>query len=170
MSIVTKQGDKGKTRLFSGEEVSKNSDRIRAYGTLDELVSVMGVARALCKKDDVAKHIHELQRTLFRLGTELATKDEKKVKLDPINAGDIEVIEALITHHESKLKLPKEFVIPGRNTQSATIDVARTVCRRFERSLVGLQEKNEWKNESALIFINRLSDLLFLMARSEATE
>ena len=167
MSIITKQGDKGKTRLYSGEEVKKNCERVDTYGTLDELVSFMGLARSLCRLNEVADDIRLKQRTLFRLGTELATEDKTKVKVDPINNSNVKSIEKMIHDYESKITLPEEFAIPGKNRATASIDVARAVCRRFERKLNKFAESGEWNNPYALIYINKLADLLFLMARME---
>lgn len=179
MSIVSKKGDGGKTRLYSGQEVSKDDSRLEVYGTLDELVSFMGLARSLCRISEVSKDIHSYQEILFRLGTELATANSvahtgllrrstprnNEQAGQSIGVKDVQRIDDLIVAYEEKIDLPKKFVIPGSNSSSATLDVCRTVCRRLERLMVGFSKSGEWKNPNALIFVNRLSDLLFLMAR-----
>lgn len=167
MSIVTKKGDRGRTRLFSGEEVSKNSSRTNAYGILDELVSFIGFAKSLSRHDDIKENLESIQKTLFRLGTELATTSKTAFKIEQINDKDIDAIEELIYGYEAKIKLPKEFIIPGKNTPSSSLDICRSICRSLERLIVGLADCSEWINQNGIIYINRLSDLLFLMARKE---
>ena len=163
MTIVTKQGDKGKTRLYSGELVSKSDARIDTYGTIDELISFLGLARSLCKTNEAGQLIYDEQQCLSRLCAELATQDESKVKLVPIQEKDVERVDGVITHLLSKVTLPHEFIIPGKNSSSSSIDICRTICRRLERSMVKLSESGKWKNANALIYINRLSDLLFIL-------
>lgn len=167
MGIITNVGDKGTTRLFSGEEVSKSHIRPKTYGAMDELVAFMGLARAKSKNKEIKKDIFEIQKDLFRLGTDLATKDKNKMPVVPITDTDVLKIEMLITKYESSVGELHEFSIPGENEISALLDVCRTVCRRFERKIVKITEANEWKNPFAIIFVNRMSDLLFLMARLE---
>jgi cob(I)alamin adenosyltransferase len=167
MSIITKQGDKGKTRLYSGEVVSKSDARIDTYGTIDELISFLGLAKSFCKTNEVNQYISDEQKRLTRLCAELATIDESKVKITPIGQTDVDEVEKVAADISSKVTLPKEFVMPGKNSSSSAIDVCRTICRRLERLMVGFSESGEWKNEKGLIYINRLSDCLFLMARLE---
>ncbi len=167
MSIVTKQGDKGTTRLFSGEEIPKDNQRVETYGTVDELVSFMGLARSFCVDRKVSDDIQDHQSTLFRLASELATIEPSKMKIDPIHTKDIETIELLLSEYEQAVTLPPHFIIPGGGKSSAFLDVCRTICRRLERLLVRFSKGDEWNNQDALIYINRLSDLLFMMARKE---
>lgn len=167
MSIITKQGDKGKTRLLSGELVSKSHGRIETYGILDELVAFLGFARSLCKNEKTSGYILNEQKRMSVLCCELATKSETNISLEPIKGKDIDEIEEVINYYLEEVEIPKSFVIPGENTPSSAIEICRTVCRRLERKMVELAESGEWKNDCALIYINRLSDLLYLMARME---
>lgn len=169
MSIVTKIGDKGTTRLFTGTEVSKHDLRISAYGTVDELCSYLGLARSLSRVDLIKQIIHAVQHTLFQVGAELAVDDPKKVpfKIEPITSTHVEEVESWIGKIEPGVKLPASFIIPGGTTASAAIDVARAVCRRAERWVVGMREEELTTNDALVRYMNRLSDLLFLLARME---
>lgn len=168
MSIVTKTGDKGETGLLSGERVSKTDRRVDAYGTLDELISHLGMARSLKPMPEVFLSLKTIQLDLFRLGSELAsTKLDPRWKVVPINASDIEQLEIWVNRFEPELDLPKAFVLPGGSPCSSALDVARTVARRLERKMCALEEKKIYHNKEALKYINRLSDLLFIFARYE---
>jgi len=168
MSIVTKTGDKGETGLLSGERVSKTDLRVEAYGTMDELVSHLGLARSLKPAPEIFLALKQIQTDLFRLGAELAsTKLNPKWNVEPIGPADTEQLEAWVKRFESELELPKSFVLPGGSTCSSSLDVARTVARRLERKMQGLLEKKIFGNKEALRYVNRLSDLLFVFARYE---
>lgn len=169
MSIVTKIGDKGTTRLFTGTQISKHNLRISAYGTVDELCSYLGLARSLSKVDGIQKIIHAVQHTLFQVGAELAVDDPAKApfKIELIDNTQVEALEARIGTIEPGVKLPASFIIPGGTTASAAIDVARAVCRRAERLVVGMREEQLTTNDALIRYMNRLSDLLFLLARME---
>ncbi len=169
MSIVTKVGDKGTTRLFTGTTVSKHSLRIESYGTVDELCSAMGFARSLTQHDLICQAIHAVQHTLFQLGAELATDNPAKApfQLDPISATHVTELETWIGKIEPGVKLPPSFIIPGGTTASAAMDVARTICRRAERLIVAMKDAGETNNAELVRYMNRLSDLLFLLARLE---
>lgn len=169
MSIVTKIGDKGTTRLFTGATVSKQSARIETYGTVDELCSFLGLARSLSKIDLIQKIIHAVQHTLFQLGAELATDDAAKApfQVEPIADAQVIEVESWIKQIEPGVKLPPSFIIPGGTTASAALDVARSVCRRAERCVVALQDAGEVQNAAMVRYVNRLSDLFFLLARME---
>lgn len=169
MSIVTKIGDKGTTQLFTGTVVSKHHLRISAYGTVDELCSHLGLARSLSTVDVIKQIIHAVQHTLFQVGAELAVDDPKKApfKIDPIANTHVEEVESWIGKIEPGVKLPASFIIPGSTTASAAIDVARAVCRRAERLVVGMREETFTTNDALVRYLNRLSDLLFLLARME---
>ena len=168
MSVVTKTGDKGETGLLSGERVAKTDRRVDAYGTLDELISHLGVARSLKPAPEIFFHLKQIQLDLFRLGAELAsTKLDPRWKVVPINGEDIEQLEAWVNRFEPELGLPKAFVLPGGSPCSAALDVARTVARRVERKMCALEEKKLYNNREALKYMNRLSDLLFVFARYE---
>ncbi|MBI4366011.1 MAG: cob(I)yrinic acid a,c-diamide adenosyltransferase [Deltaproteobacteria bacterium] len=169
MTIATKKGDKGTTRFFSGETVSKSHPRLEAYGTVDELVSALGLARSFCKELRVAEEIYATQRELFQLGAELATADPTKAPfaIDPIGTAHVARLDGYVTHYESRIALPPAFIVPGGTRSSAALDVARTVCRRLERRMAALAEAAEYKNTEAIRYINRLSDVCFLWARAE---
>jgi cob(I)alamin adenosyltransferase len=169
MSIVTKVGDKGTTRLFTGSTVSKHSLRIETYGTVDELCAHMGLARSLSAVELIRQILHAVQHSLFQLGAELATDDIAKAPftIEPITDAHVTELEGWIGQIEPAVKLPPSFIIPGGTTASAAIDVARTVCRRAERSAVGMVEAKQSDNTALIRYLNRLSDLLFLLARLE---
>ena len=168
-SITTKTGDQGFSRLFSGEKVLKNSPRLEAYGDLDELVSLLSVARHHVQNENLKDDILFLQRNLFNVASELATTNEKLVRLK-IRVDD-QMLQALETRRialEDQVEIPRDFVIPGANSLSAAyLDLARCVARRCERKIVGLLEQKEITNETVLVWFNRLSDYLYLMARFE---
>lgn len=169
MSVVTKKGDRGTTRFFSGEEVSKSHLRLETYGTLDELVSALGLARSLCRDTGVAQILHALQRELFQLGAELATPDPASAPftVTPLAAEHVTALDAIVKDVESRIRLPAAFIIPGGCQGSAALDLARTICRRLERRMVELREKEHYANPHAIMYINRLSDVCFLLARAE---
>ncbi len=168
MSVVTKTGDKGTTGLLSGERVSKTDARVESYGTLDELVSLLGWSRSLELVKDLAAPLKKIQTDLFRLGAELASTNlDPRWKVTPMNAKDVEQLEVWVKEFEPKLELPKSFVLPGGTPCSASLDIARTAARRVEREIVKLIEAKIYSNTEALRYINRLSDLLFVFARFE---
>ncbi len=171
MGIVTRQGDKLRTRLLSGEEVGKSHPRIHATGELDELLSFLGVARAALAREPklatVAGEIALLQRELLRLGAELSCTDPTACSwVQPLTKAEVGRIEGRIGELEPLVRLPKEFVLPGGSLPSAHLDVARAAARRLERAAVALAEGKAFANDQALIYLNRISDYLFLLARS----
>ncbi|MEA2066411.1 MAG: cob(I)yrinic acid a,c-diamide adenosyltransferase [Thermotogota bacterium] len=163
MSISTGRGDKGKTSLWSGEEVFKDDLRVESYGTVDELNSFLGKAKHECASAVVKNAIHNIQKDLFKVSSELASKNNKKGKL--INKEDIESMKNQISYYETKIDL-KGFVVPGLTAHSASIDICRTIARRAERRIVSLS-RDEDISENLLKYINKLSDLLYLLARYE---
>ncbi len=169
MKIYTKTGDNGETGLFGGERVPKNSPRIEAYGTVDELNSSIGLALTEAVDGEVKELLLKLQNELFTLGSDLATpENEKNKKLNVARVPEkfyIE-IENAIDHFESKLKPLKNFILPGGSKSAALLHVCRTICRRAERRVVELK-KHEDVNDNIIIFLNRISDLLFVLARYE---
>jgi len=170
MSISTKMGDGGRTRLLSGEEVLKSSSRTDAYGDLDEAVSVMGLARSLTGVDRISEHLHEIQKTCFLIGAELAASPAAAAGLrDRLGEDHLHTLEDLGHALEEEVDLPPVFIIPGGTTASAALDIARTVIRRVERKVVALatEEGNGFSNPVILPWLNRLSDILFLLARLE---
>lgn len=166
MSITTKVGDRGNTYLFSGERVSKDSERTHAYGDLDELVSVLGVARAHARR--AGRQIRELQRVLFVVGTELATSAKRVKRLqERIDAGALADFDQKREMLEKRITMPKGFIIPGGTLAGAHLDHARAIARRLERRVVGLSQHKQMHNPDLLVWLNRLSDYLWLLARFE---
>jgi len=170
MSISTKMGDGGRTRLLSGEEVLKSSSRTDAYGDLDEAVSVMGLARSLSGVDRISGHLHEIQKICFLVGAELAASPGVAAGLqERLEEEHLHDLEDLGISLEEEVELPPAFIIPGGTPASAALDIARTVIRRVERKVVALaaEEGNGLSNPIILPWLNRLSDILFLLARLE---
>ena len=160
MGIGTKTGDAGITSLASGKRISKADARIEAIGALDELVSHLGFTRSLILDQKIASIIKNIQEKLFTLGSELANSKTHK-----IGNNDLAYLDNLIKQHESKIKKQRGFIIPGDSAPSAAMDVARTICRRFERRMVALKNAGQFTNRFALAYINRLSNLLYIFAR-----
>lgn len=172
--IYTKKGDEGQTSLFGGQRISKSDPRPEAYGTLDETCSILGVARAASQDAELQAVIHSVQEDLFLLGAELATAPEDRARfgVKPITPSHTARLESLIDERLAKVELPRAFVIPGSSTYlPALLDWARAVARRAERRVVGLREAGLLDNPEILKYLNRLADLLFVLARyQEAAE
>ena len=170
-SIVTKRGDGGKTDLLYGGRVSKTDPRTEAGGAVDEAVSALGMARALSGEPLVRSVVDELQRALFTVGAELATDAEHHEKLaEHFKAVSAEMTQALEAHIDAlaaEVELPPSFIVPGASPASAALDVARTVLRRAERRAVALHERKPLANREVLRYLNRASDLVFMLARYE---
>lgn len=165
MKIYTKTGDNGETSLFGGKRVRKNNVRIEAYGTVDELNCVMGIARSFNVDKEIEKIVSDIQNQLFALGGDLATPMENnKVKIERIGESDIVRLEQMIDVLSDKLPPLRRFILPGGNKVAAQIHLARTVCRRAERKVYTLSE-SELVGEFVLKYLNRLSDFLFVLAR-----
>lgn len=170
-SIYTKRGDAGETGLLYGGRVSKADARVRAYGACDEAVSALGLARALCKDAWVCERAVELERELFIVGAELATDRESYALLQKhfsvVVPQMTERLETLIDEIAGQIELPRSFIIPGASAGSGAMDVARATLRRAEREVVALNEAGELENKELLRYLNRLADLLFMLARFE---
>ncbi len=166
MSITTKKGDQGKTDLFKGEKVYKDNLRVEIVGNIDELNAYLGFAKA-CNKTKKNKDILEdIQRDLFILGSEIAAKSKYVKELKKIiSKRQVKKLENLIRDLEKKVKLKGDFYVCGQNSTSAGIDIARVIARRTERRVVSLLRKKALSNKNILIYLNRLSDFLFLLAR-----
>lgn len=166
MKIYTRTGDRGETGLFGGARVSKASDRVDAYGEIDELNSTLGMSRAASLDPEVDALLADIQSQLFDLGAELATAPGKEEKLSTPRVGDIEVerLERAIDSFEEPLAQLKTFVLPGGCDGAARLHLARCVCRRAERRLVALRDTTPIREE-LIRYVNRLSDLLFTLAR-----
>ena len=166
MSITTKIGDKRTTRLLSGEEVAKDDLRLETYGTLDELVAHLGIARSLMEPGSLADDIRALQVELFRLGSELATPNpEKSEWVEATTEAHVRAMERRMQEIEKSITLPASFLVPGTSPPSAALEVARTAGRRLEGRAIALAKTGGYTNQQGLILINRLSDYCFLLAR-----
>ena len=167
MKIYTRTGDKGDTGLFGGGRVPKSHPRVEAYGDVDELNACIGLARAIEMMPRIDEVLVPLQRDLFAIGALLATPDRDKMKkqLDKASIDErrIAELEHAIDEGDRELEPLKSFIIPGGTPKAAALHVARTVCRRAERRVIALQ--GEEIPDIVVVYLNRLSDLLFTLAR-----
>lgn len=163
MSIVTKTGDEGLTSLWSGERVWKDDLRVEAYGTVDELSSALGIARHGCRLSETIAEIERIQRELVRVAAELASRGQAFDR--PLTEGDEADLTRRVEALEGAIPLTG-FVLPGMTQGSAALDFARTICRRTERRVVALARDAE-VSDALRRWLNRLSDYLFMLARSE---
>ncbi|MDP2362135.1 MAG: cob(I)yrinic acid a,c-diamide adenosyltransferase [Ignavibacteria bacterium] len=169
MKIYTKTGDKGETGLFGGERVSKSTYRLNAYGTIDELNSFVGLTITEVRCDEIKNILIDLQNKLFVIGSDLAapeTEKNKKLKITRTPDHFILDIEKTIDNFDSQLDELKNFILPGGLKGAALLHVCRTISRRAEREVVALKN-TEHIGENILIFLNRLSDLFFVLSRFE---
>lgn len=164
MRIYTKTGDEGETGLFGGGRVPKDDPRVHAYGHVDELNAMLGFAAALEPAGFEAEFLQSIQRDLFKVGAELATPNEAKVR-EKMSADRVGAIEQVIDRHEATLPPLKNFILPGGTPKAAALHVARTTCRRAERAVVTLA-RDQQINPIIIHYLNRLSDLLFVLARA----
>ena len=167
MKIYTKTGDKGKTSLYDGTRVDKDDIRVESYGTLDELNSYIGLCTNYAKNED-KKVLRDLQLKLFSISAELATKKEGKYKT-PVSNDDVEYLEKMIDYYIEKIDKVDAFIVPGTSLLSANLHIARTICRKAERRIFSLS-KIETLNPFLLKYINRLSDLIYAIARYNEAE
>ncbi len=163
MVVYTRTGDKGKTSLYDTKNVFKDDIRVEAYGTIDELNSALGIAKHYIEDEKIQDLIHGIQRKLFDVGAELATEDTS-ILITHIEEADVEFLENTIDDYLQYFDTPDYFIIPGDNLASAYLHLARTVCRRAERHIVTLIH-TESINEQVLIYVNRLSDLIYTLSR-----
>jgi len=163
--IYTRTGDGGETGLVGGKRVAKDSLRVKAYGSVDEVNSVLGIARSQIEDRDLDTLLAELQADLFVVGADLASvAGNEQRNLPHISKEKVTVLERIIDRYESELPPLKSFILPGGGRVGAVLHNARTVARRAERSIVTLS-KAEQINDQMLPYMNRLSDLLFVLAR-----
>ena len=172
--IYTKTGDDGTTGLLYGGRVPKDDLATEAYGTTDEAVSALGLARAHCSDPALGEEILRLQRELFVVGADLATNPQERDKLTPgvslVTPEMAERLEVRIDQMVAERPLPQVFIVPGANPCSAALDLARSVVRRAERHVVALERAERTVNHDVRLYLNRLSDLLFVLARWDAGE
>lgn len=168
MKIYTRTGDAGETGLFGGARVGKDDPRVEAYGTVDELNSCLGVVRTLRASSETDECLLQIQSELFTLGAELACVPgkEEKLRVTPLGEADIARLEGHIDRSEAPLTPLKNFVLPGGCACAAELHRARTVCRRAERRTLSASRTSSIRPE-LIIYLNRLSDLLFVLARYE---
>ena len=171
MKIYTKKGDKGKTSLLYGTSVSKDNIAPEAYGSVDELVAALGLVRKEEKLSEKTKALLlKIQRELFIVGAELATSKSNREKLKPnetlVTESMVGEIEKVIDELTEKNGIPEYFVVPGNNSISSKLDWCRVVSRRAERRCVTWKELNKLEDSKVITYLNRLSDLLWMMARN----
>jgi cob(I)alamin adenosyltransferase len=165
--IYTKTGDSGETSLFDKSRVAKSHPRVEAYGDVDELNACLGAARAAGAAEDLDQALETIQRQLFAVGARLADPSARiasRVEKAVVQASDVERLEQWIDGFEGELPPLRRFILPGGSTCGAWLHLARTVCRRAERRVVGLGEGAV--EPIVVVYLNRLSDLLFVMART----
>ncbi len=170
--IYTKTGDDGTTGLLYGGRISKADLATEAYGTTDEAVATIGLARSLCDDEQLAADLVVLQRELFVVGADLATNPKERAKLEPEISLVTDMMVARLEHRIDDLvarnPLPDVFIVPGANPASAALDLARSVVRRAERRVVEMERAEREVNPEIRRYLNRLSDLLFVLARRQA--
>jgi len=166
MKLYTRTGDDGTTALFGGRRVRKDALRVEAYGAVDEANAALGMARSQGLDAELDKVLADLQRSLFDVGADLATPHDAppRAALRPIGEGDVEALERLVDRYDAEVEPLRQFIVPGGHAASAALQFARAVCRRAERAGVALMAEEE-VNAVALRYLNRLSDLLFALAR-----
>jgi cob(I)alamin adenosyltransferase len=168
MMRFSKKGDEGFTSLLGGQRVSKGSPRPELYGTLDEAASALGIAKASASRERTREIVTRVQRDLLALGAELATAPEDRQKFSNRIGGETaDSFEGLIAELQSGFEIRREFILPGETLSAAAIDLARAMVRRAERNAVRLYQEKIIDNGEILRFLNRLADLLFVLARYE---
>lgn len=164
----SKKGDGGETSLLGGQRVPKFDPRPDTYGVLDEASSALGVVRAMTKESRIKGIVLSVQKDLLTMGAELSSLSEDIPKLSVrIGAGDVQRIEDLIDELQKNVKLKNEFIYPGETVLSAQIDVGRTIIRRAERNAARLKNEGLVNNPNIHQYLNRLADMLFVLARYE---
>ncbi len=171
MGIVTKRGDTGETGLLYGGRVPKDDPRVEAYGTVDEAVAALGLARAFSSYPRVKAVVLEVQKELFTLAAELAIDVAEYDKFDRhftrVTQPMVDQLEARIVAVEAEIAMPPTFIVPGASPASGALDLARTVVRRAERRVAALNASGLVQNDQILRYLNRLSDLVYTLARYE---
>ena len=172
-AVATGRGDDGTTGLLYGGRIPKDDPRTEAYGTVDEAVAALGVARvelAAAGQAELAEGILGYQRALFVAGAELAVNAEALDRLEDgvtrVSEGMLDAVEADLERWEATIEMPREFVVPGETSASAALEVARTILRRAERRVIGLRRDGTVTGEWLVPYLNRLADLLWVLARA----
>ena len=164
-SISTRKGDGGLTRLGGGQQISKADARVEAYGAIDELNTMIGLARTLCEDQEIRAIVRSIQRELFAVGSAISTKPESKKPIPEITREMVARLDALVERFENEPDILRDWSIPGEFRGSAAFDVARTICRRAERAAVRYVTGGGVVQATVLEYLNRLSDVLWLVAR-----
>ena len=166
MKLYTRTGDDGTTALFGGRRVRKDALRVEAYGAVDETNAALGMARSQGLDIEIDKVMADLQRDLFDVGADLATPLDAtaRASMRPVDDADVAALEALIDRFDEEVEPLRQFIVPGGHAASAGLQFARAVCRRAERAAVTLASEED-VNAATLTYLNRLSDLLFALAR-----
>jgi cob(I)alamin adenosyltransferase len=165
MSIATRRGDQGQTSLPGGARVSKTNPRVECYGAIDELISNLGLARALANDAEVNEWTRGIQRELFKVGSAIGSTPDARKPPPEVSAEMVAALDREVERMEAIPGLLNDWSVPGELAGSAAFDVARTVCRKVERLAVGLQEAGQLTNPRILEYLNRLSDVLWLVGR-----
>jgi len=167
MAIYTRTGDRGETDLPDGSRAAKDAPRLDACGAVDELGALLGLARAEPLPPDIDGLLSDVQNALFTAGAELAAGDSARLHLPPIGPPHVAALEAAIDRYDKANASLFEFILPGGTRAAATLHVARAVCRRAERRTVALLHAGQLPTATHLVaYLNRLSDLLFVLARA----
>lgn len=164
MRIYTRRGDSGETGLIGGQRVPKDHPRVEAYGTVDELNSYLGLLRSSLQQDDLDQALEKVQNLLFEIGSELACPPERTAAFTSVRPEHVSQLEQLIDRLESELPPLQHFILPGGSPAAALAHIARAVCRRAERRVVTLRHEPSL-NPDIIRYLNRLGDLLFVIAR-----
>jgi len=171
VKTFNKKGDQGETSLLYGGRVPKSSPRPQAYGVVDEAMSALGLARALCSNARVKEVVYKVQQDLSILAAELATESQHHDRLKEhnwvITAAMVDQLQQWIEQFEGEIQMPKQFIVPGATAGSGALDLARSIIRRAERRTVALWRRRMLTNEHVLSYLNRSADLVFTLARYE---
>ncbi len=165
MSISTGRGDSGDTGLGGGGRVNKADARVEAYGAIDELNTVVGLARSQCNDAEINASVRKIQRELFVVGSAISTKAESNKPIPEVTEEMVHRLDALVARYEAEPKILRDWSIPGECAESAAFDVARAICRRAERAAVRYVTSGGVLQPAVLKYLNRLSDVLWLCAR-----
>lgn len=164
MSIATKRGDRGKTSLLSGERTAKSDPQVEAYGVIDELNSWLGLARVKCEDADIKQIIYKIQKDLFIVAAELASLSREPK--DRLKQEHLAFLETELDSYQSDFRLTG-FIVPGETEVGSLLDICRTICRRAERKIVAAEEEKDIEFPEILhSYINRLSDLIYILSRT----
>ncbi|SRR6056297_4333270 len=164
MSIATKRGDRGSTSLLSGERTAKSDPQVEAYGVIDELNSWLGLARVKCEDADIKKIIFKIQKDLFIAAAELASLGREPK--DKLKQEHLAFLETELDSYQSDFHL-KGFIVPGESEVGSLLDICRTICRRAERRIIAAEEEKDIEFSEILhSYINRLSDLIYILSRT----